>query len=192
MENNIKVDVKIELDDYIHSNKIHMDKNNKTFKYVHTACMVCIFYSVIIALNVIVGNGAAVPGFMYIAAPAIPLFYFIGLPMLSKSAARKAMESNRLLRNTQYYTFDSVGIEVSSVSGNAFIRWSDLYKTYEDKKMFALYISMQEAYVIPKRCFTNSNDIEELSRLISSKTKLEREVINQTFGREILKSLCRD
>ena len=99
----------------------------------------------------------------------ISAFFLIGIPSAFKRGAANAFKTNKLLQKTQKYEIGDAGIEVSSESGQGFVKWDEIYKATETKDSFLFFISKQQAYVIPKRSFNeNAQDIEFLRKYMKA------------------------
>lgn len=88
---------------------------------------------------------------------------------------KRLLKSNKLYKYEQTYRFDAEGIFNKSEVGEAQIKWNDLYKVAETKKVFLLYISRYQAFIIPKKEIKEDKEIQYLKDLLRksvSKAKL--------------------
>lgn len=115
--------------------------------------------------------------------PIMTYFLFVitlfsaNLPLIIKRSSRKLMASNKLLQQTQHYKITEQEILISSVNGNTQITWENVFKVREEKNYFSIFISKAQAYLIPKRFFYNSKDVDALKDIMrqslpSTKLKL--------------------
>lgn len=104
------------------------------------------------------------------------LLFLVFLPSALKRGAANAFKTNKLLQKTQKYDIGDDGIEVSSESGQGFVKWDEIYKATETKDSFLFFISKQQAYVIPKRCLNeNIQDIELLRKYMKDAAPTTKE-----------------
>ena len=94
----------------------------------------------------------------------LPLIFLITVPLALKKVAIRNFNTSKLLHKTQKYQIGNEGIEISSESGQAFIKWNELYMATETKDGFRFFISEQLAYIVPKRCFDQDEEIVKLLR----------------------------
>ncbi len=121
----------------------------------------------------------------------ILLFVLWGIPSMLRKSSKTALNTNKLLHKTQYYSFNVDGIEASTETSTAFVKWSELYKAVESKDSFQLFISKAQAYVIPKRCFNgNTEQMTILSLLISNAPVPKDETKKTSFMKKLLWGLA--
>lgn len=92
--------------------------------------------------------------------------FFLSIPFTMKRAFLKSYKTNKLLQKTQSYELNQEGIHITSEFTNSSIKWSDLYKAMNTKMNFLLYLSKQQAYVLPKRCFANTEELRYVEEII--------------------------
>lgn len=95
-----------------------------------------------------------------------PIIFLIVFPLVLKRTSRSMMTTNKLIQNTQDYEFTNEGIGMNSTVGTAFLKWSDFYKAIESDESFLFFISKQQAYVIPKRCIENEEEMDFIRGLL--------------------------
>ena len=111
-----------------------------------------------------------------------PLLWVFGLPILlvfvlPLLSARKAIADERLKRGIQYQ-FSDAGIHVESCVAKADLQWAAMRHAIETRSTFLLLPTANVAHTLPKRCFTNAEDVaatRELLRANVPKAKLRRE-----------------
>lgn len=99
---------------------------------------------------------------------------FFGLKILAKRNYR----TNKLLQSEFEYLLSNNGMNITTEDGQAFLPWNKVYKVRISKDFFAMYISNSQAYLIPKRCFSNANDIESLKDILQSNLPKDKFKIN--------------
>lgn len=97
--------------------------------------------------------------------PLIMVVVFVVIiPVSVKKSSKSLLDTNKLLQKTNYYTIGNEGVEISTESSNAIIKWSELYKAIEVKDSFLFYLSERQSYVIPKRYLAENMGQLELMR----------------------------
>lgn len=98
----------------------------------------------------------------------VPLLIIIGMLLLPGVLIYYvqiySFKRSKLLGGLQCYEFHGDQIRSSSRNGTFSIAWSDIYKVRELKPCFLIYQSPAKIYVIPRRCFS---DQEQLERFLS-------------------------
>ena len=94
----------------------------------------------------------------------IAVTFIVMFPKQLRKSSKVALETNKLLQKTQCYRIGNEGVEVSSETGKSFIRWNEFYKAIETKYGFALFLSKNQAYIIPKRFLSEESEKIELLR----------------------------
>ena len=115
--------------------------------------------------------------FKLVAIPVGIVFLFV---MIFKISAKRSLKTNKLLQKTQNYIIREEGLAFSNEDMQGNIKWSDFHNTIETKSAFSFFISMQQAYIIPKR-YINAEDIQfirEVSKNIPiPKSKKKRKIV---------------
>lgn len=91
---------------------------------------------------------------------------FLFIPFGMRKAILKSYKTNKLLQKPQCYEINHDGIHITSEYTNSSIKWSDLYKAKDTKLNFLLYLSKQQAYVLPKRCFSSVEEVQFMQEVI--------------------------
>ncbi len=94
------------------------------------------------------------------------LVYFISIIFKSK----KVFRADDLLRHVQKYTIDNTGIFSKSEMGDAKLTWSEVVKVEKSRNGIYIFISRNEAIIIPYRIFKNKSEIERLNAIVESNT----------------------
>lgn len=118
-------------------------------------------------------------GFMFVFVAALLLF--VGLIMLTRIywGTKRSFKSGKALRLQTTYTVSKDGIRIETVQSNSLIKWDQLLSVVEIKPMFILYVSLRQAFIVPKRYFNSHEDIISFKKIIMSemdakKLKLRR------------------
>jgi hypothetical protein len=64
------------------------------------------------------------------------------------------------------------GIRIETVQSNSLIKWDQLLSAIEIKPMFILYISLRQAFIVPKRYFNSHEEIVSSKNIIMLKWML--------------------
>lgn len=99
-----------------------------------------------------------------ILAIFIPILIVCLIIIGFKSSSKKSLSTNKLLQKTQSYIINQDGVKMISESSEGFIQWNEFYKAMETKESFMLFISHQQAYLIPKRFMNNDSEQENFVR----------------------------
>jgi len=99
-----------------------------------------------------------------IALILVPVIFIFLILMLLKKNSKTALKTNKLLQKTHRYQIDNEGIGATSESGQRYIKWEELYEAIETKESFLFFISKEQAYIVPKRCFGENIGQFELLR----------------------------
>ena len=107
-------------------------------------------------------------------------FTFISLLLLCGfySNAKRSFANNKSLHESIHYYFDNVGINSSARSSSSHHKWEAIYKAFETKEDFVLFIGEENMYMIPKRCFPNKEDVKTFKSILhyklGSRAKLKK------------------
>ena len=83
---------------------------------------------------------------------------------LPTGAPRASFKRAAARAATMRYRFSPAALEISSEARSGWLPWEAISKAFETKRSFLLFLSPGEHYVVPKRCFPNSGDIEPFAR----------------------------
>lgn len=84
--------------------------------------------------------------------------------------AKNVLSQNVFFKNEIEYIFEDNKIICNSYNSTSTIMFSDLYRFYESKKIFALFLSQNEAFIIPKRILSK-DEITGISKVLHSNVK---------------------
>jgi hypothetical protein len=80
--------------------------------------------------------------------------------LLRIAVGRKYYRTNKRLQREFTYIFSEEKIMIVNDENSSRVDWDDLYAAKESKKIIALYISTLQAYILPKRFFTEEEEKE--------------------------------
>lgn len=63
------------------------------------------------------------------------------------------------------YSFSEDKLEIQSASGEIKLNWNGIDRVEEDKDFLLLYPAMNQAYILPKRCFQDKETLEAVLQL---------------------------
>ena len=97
----------------------------------------------------------------------LPIFIIlvsIYIPIGVRISAKKVWASNDLHQNLHYSIMES-GVS----DGHSNLAWDDIFKVSETKGYFAFFISKEQVYLLPKRCFDNTSQIDLVRQILREK-----------------------
>ncbi len=104
----------------------------------------------------------------------LPAFLFGFIYWNTKDQFSRSKKASRPLR----YRFCADSLDVHSEIRGGFLPWFAFHEAIETKSGFLLFLSPREHYLIPKRCFRDSAEIEAVRGLLweqmRSKARLRR------------------
>src|SRR5581483_396268 len=89
----------------------------------------------------------------------IPFSGVVLLLVQTYIVTRRNLAGNKALQQRIRYTFSEYGFEALSASSSGRSNWENIPDAYETKHNFLLFIAKNLMYTIPKRCFSNPEDI---------------------------------
>lgn len=148
MEALFKNKTKLSEENYLNLVQFHQKKNN--WKYRLYTIIVSILFIVIISFQI--SNHSFLQAiFLFVFFIGFILYRFIS-PYYK---TYKELHSDKI-KNTliNYYFFYDKYFKVKNKLGNSKIRYYKLYKVYENKNYFYLYLNKSTAFIVDKSCFT--------------------------------------
>lgn len=166
----IQIDVVLTVKDYTRA--IHWFLLRKSRYFIAIILVAPIFLFLFFTEKPLADNGLGI-----VVALVIPmLLMVIGFLVAPYFGAKRQLASNKLLQGTQRYTFSNEGVQVVAPTFNGSQTWEGIREAFETGSNFLLFISTNQLYIIPKRCFQGDEQIvvlrELLTRHLSSKAKL--------------------
>jgi hypothetical protein len=156
-QNIVELDVQLELRDYLRANYWYLF-NRMGFRWLLGLAIVMLPLTGLAALFIPDWSGLFVP----LTLPLLVLVVFVGVYF----KARNAMMSNKGLQQMIHYRFSPAGIDAEGPSSSGHVNWELLFQAVETKHNFLIFIARNLMYTIPKRCFQDSQQIEEFRELI--------------------------
>lgn len=139
---------------------------------------------VIISLIVIVELGLHLSGVRRVEGFELYFDYFIVLIMIllpieiEVICKRMAKTDKVTLGVEQEITINNEGIICESINSKSKYEWPLMYKAYENKKYFLIFVNMQQAVIVPKRNL-EIQQIEQLRELIKHKILSKNKLKNK-------------
>lgn len=160
MQTTVEIDVLLELRDYLKANYWFIFRRFKLFLLVFG------FGTVYPLVLLIIGDlDTQNSGFWGYFLPPAVLALLFGATYFN---TKKHMASNKSLSERVHYVFSERGIETTAPSFSGQIAWQNVYKAYETRSNFLIFISKNIMYIIPKRCFVSAEQIASFKTLVRS------------------------
>ena len=168
----IELLVKIEEEDYVRINyNFCMRKVKKSFKQLEGMAIFFIFGCLILTAAFIafslgtiatqvahsVNHTREFP-FRFVIFLAIVTIFIIIIQRNIKKASRKTYQNNKIIHIEQKYIFSGEGIQISSECTNAKLPWDRVERVEINKYAYEVFYTINQAYLIPKRIFKDSNE----------------------------------
>ncbi|OAS17749.1 YcxB family protein [Paenibacillus oryzisoli] len=87
---------------------------------------------------------------------------------------KSVFNSYKLIHKEYMYTFDDDGISTDSEVGNGKVKWSEVYKAKQNKKLHLVYIAKNQALIIPRSFFESAVQIKELELLLRNNLSIKQ------------------
>jgi hypothetical protein len=87
----------------------------------------------------------------------LPLFGYVGVPVLNKWETAKLLRANPSLGGTQELVLTVEGISMTTIAGASLIRWSALVRIAETREFFLFYVLPARAYFLPIAAIPNED-----------------------------------
>jgi hypothetical protein len=167
----IGVEVKITEEDIISFNKSVFYGKITPSSFIVVSLLLFFMITVQIILQPPFGKMPVFTGVLLL----VLLNFLVIVPLVLKRTAVNNFKTNKLLQKTYQYQIGTEGMEICSETGNAFIKWEELYKAMETKDAFCFFISNQQAHIIPKRLLIVDLEQIELLKKYMSKVPIQKE-----------------
>ncbi len=128
---------------------------------------------VIAILMIVMSHGEARKNLIQNFTPlfGLVLFWLVAVFGGLYISARSMMKQQKGLSQANRYTFSETGIEVQADKASGQMDWSYIFQAFETKRFFLLYLSKSMQHLIPKKFFTDENDVAKLRTLIRTYVK---------------------
>ncbi|MCP3026456.1 YcxB family protein [Halobacillus sp. A5] len=106
----------------------------------------------------------------FLLAGIMVLFLII---MINFRATRE-YKKNIPLQNEAVYTFRPGNIHQKTKNATNRFKWSDLMAVHEHKDMFQLYLSKQNAMIVPKWFFQSEDDVQAFKTMVKNQSNTKQ------------------
>jgi hypothetical protein len=164
-QQSIKVDVLLTLQDYLRANYWFLFKRNKSMKAM---IFMLIFAGTAGPLYLVFNDKPVNPNESYwgLLIPWAILLFMIGVTYWG---TKRQMASSKSMNESHQYTFTTEGIEFVAQSSSGRQSWENIREAFETKSNFLLFISLNQIFIVPKRCFQDSEYINQFKDLLKSR-----------------------
>lgn len=94
---------------------------------------------------------------------------FIAWQLLTRYGAKNTYQQKKEDFEHSVYTFSDDGLHLKSATVEAKLNWDAFKKIELDKKFIWLFISKNQAYILPIRCFDNNESLDAVYELVQEK-----------------------
>lgn len=158
----IEISGKLSADDYVRAQYLHI-RPRLAFKVVGALLIAAFVWTVWISFTGGSSDLPSWPGFVVVAASIYLLaFFFIYIPWRS----RRTYGQQKSLRRESRMKVSESGIQVENEVGQATVPWTDYAKWKENDRLFLLYLSDPVFHLVPKRFFSNVEDVSDFRQLL--------------------------
>lgn len=92
--------------------------------------------------------------------------------------ARQFVKKNPTKLGPSKVSISSHGVDYESLQANTTAKWSAYPRILETKDLFLLYTQSNIAQILPKRCFENPDEINDLRKILTTHYKGKLELLN--------------
>jgi hypothetical protein len=96
----------------------------------------------------------------------VPTGLFLFMLVAILIGAKRSWDTNKSLQETITYSFSPTGLEAVAPSSCGRAVWATLYRAIEIRHYLLLFISRNQMWILPKRCFTSAQ-LAAFRRLLS-------------------------
>ena len=149
-------------EEFIKFNQFHLFRKSWFIAYMPTVIFVAI------GVMAYLDDERTAAYTMWVLGAGIPLF----LRLIIRITAKRNLKTNKMYANMKniYYRFDLQGLfsETASPKIKTTLEtdWDNVYRVYESKDSFYIYISNMQAFIIPKSDIVTGTP-EELSQMMT-------------------------
>lgn len=140
----VELDVKLELKDYVRFKFWYSRKN---------LISITISLGIIILGSLFLTTTSNMNNSVVIAVLAISIALIIFLVFYIYFSSKRYLESDKIVQKENHIVISDDGASITAESYSFKIKWDNVYRINELKYSFAIFVSEQHAYIIPKRCF---------------------------------------
>jgi hypothetical protein len=152
----IELDVQLTERDYMLANYWYLFRNWSVRSLIPIA-------SILLGVSIFlwIRNPRGIPWIGFLL-PAILIAMLISVYFGSK----RSMASNKSLQALIHYRFTRDEIEAIASSSSGRTSWENIYAAHEAGRNFLIFISRNQMYTIPKRCFDHEEQIASFRTLL--------------------------
>jgi hypothetical protein len=169
--NSVSVKVSLQIKD-LYVFKLIESYTNTTYQFFGAICVLSLITLPFTGWSMSFGNNTESSILLVLFWRLILPLIYLSAPLYAYFNLRKQFMNIRKLREESEYYISNFGVDLESSSSSSKWRWDEFIKSTETKWYFAMFITKNEALLIPKRCFMNDEQIDVLKRLL--KTKIEK------------------
>lgn len=173
MENEllVKNETEYTYERYLKLNQFNMYTKQKVTLIVLIISVIVIFLCGIFMLVI----GSYDRAIFYIALALVFSALYVFLPSIQ---TKKIFKSDNLLKSNIKNTFEFYNdrIDISNKTSNSKLDYQDIYKVYERKEAFYIYLNRIQVLIVSKDCFI-MGDAEKLRNLL--KEKVGKDYVNK-------------
>ncbi len=92
---------------------------------------------------------------------SLPVLFVFGLPLLTSGQALKG----KIVKRGVNYRFSDSGIHINTVVSSTDLLWDAISRVSEFRSAFLVFTNPRNAFMLPKRCFDSTQDMEEVRGL---------------------------
>lgn len=168
--NNLEVKVKLNEEDIYEFQKEHFSRLVKPGLRISIIIAAALMFIANLVMDFTAGGTPSITAVFL----GVILIILLGTPLMFRMSSKRGLKSNEMLKAEYTYTINTKTI--SSVSENTSMnsRWDMMHDFRDSKVNFIFYIANNQAFLIPKRCFANEQEIEfvkECSKAIPVRKK---------------------
>lgn len=162
-EEKIEVDVLLELQDHMRFTRWVLFKGSRLIPYGSV-----FLFGVFPLLAFLLTFGSALragrqPDWILL----LPSVVIAASVVSARIGTKRKFESSKILHETVHYTFSSAGVDNATSTSSGHVAWSNVIRSVETREDFMLFLSLQQAFLIPKRFFPNSEQIDRFRALVA-------------------------
>jgi hypothetical protein len=152
----LELDAKLELKDYLRANYWYL--LHRPWFWLIAA--IATFNLIIFVTRTIQNPSDNV--WMALILPGLVVILLINV----YTGAKRSLASHKSLQEDIHYTFSDGGVDAVARSSSGHTDWDNFLNASETKHNFLLFISRNQMFTIPKRCFNGKEQIQTLKDIL--------------------------
>jgi tetratricopeptide (TPR) repeat protein len=177
----LKIKIKLEFSDFLNFQYWILGK-----RYLKKYILIVIFMMLLVILPTF--NLLNSFEFSDLTMFIFPFTFIVAMPLLSVAAsyygAKRYFNNDPSIRKEQEYIFNSLGIQVSSISSQTKLTWEELHKFEESPKNLIIQISTTKFFIFPKNQLTEK-EIISLREMFPSNIKTKAAFSSSIFPKPV-------